>query len=466
MARISIFIDHDIVIRHFLATGILQTLQASHEVTFVVPEGHRRVRSDVTSLGLKKVRLFKVDERRAYLWRRLYQHEVLRRARRGDAENQAQIYGFWKETLRPRAFWQTWLMSLPGLYSIYRHYALRNIGNSSTFEQLMSELAPDVIVHPTVLEGLFVSDLIRWGREHSVPTIFLMNSWDNPAVKAMTCGQPDWLVVWGEQTRRLAHRHLGMPLDRIMPYGAAQFDLYRDRPQSSRSEVCRGCGISEDKKLVLYAGSSKGVKEVQHLIALEQAIERGDLPECHILFRPHPWRGVISGESDFFAQTWKHTTMDPEMADYYRSSRVNSTIIYTPDTEYTHSILSACDLLISPISTILLEAVMHSKPVIAYLPEEDIDRNFFLRTMANMSFMQEFFDRTRCGPVRTMPDLIAATRECLLDPAGGERASVAQAAAAYFVQSTPDGYASAVDGLVRHALGERTRNSGSPEQET
>lgn len=465
MARVSVFLDHDIVIRHFLRNGLLQRLQARHDVTYVFPEAHKRVRSDFSELGLNNVRLFKVDEQRAFLWRRLYQHDVLRRARRGSAENKSQIYAFWRETLHRTAFWRTWFMSLPFLYGFYRRRALRKIGNSSSFDRLMEDLRPEVIVHPTVLEGLFVSDLIRWGRAHGVPTVFLMNSWDNPAVKAMTCGQPDWLVVWGEQTKRLANIHLGMPLDRIKTYGAAQFDVYREPPRLSRAEFFRKCGIPEDRKLAVYAGSSKGVKEVQHLIALENAIEKGHLPSCHILFRPHPWRGTIAGEVDFFSRSWKHISIDPEMADYYRSSLGNPAIIHSPDTDYTHTILSACDILISPVSTILLEAVMHGKPVLAYLPEEDIDANFFLRTMANMSFMQEFFSRTRCGPIKKMSELITATRQLLLTPDGEERAAEIRGTANYFVQPTPAGYAAAVEDLIRTVVDQPTAASRTSSQQ-
>lgn len=448
MARIAVFLDHDIVIRHFLASGVLQQLQSTHQLTFVVPLDHRRVRTDVSQMGLEVVRPFKVDEGRAFLWRRLYQHDVLRRARHGGAENQQQIYSFWRETLGWKAFWQTRVMSQPGLYALYRRHTLRKIGGNTAFDELMTELAPDIILHPTVLEGLFVSDLIRWGREHNVPTVFLMNSWDNPAVKAMTVGQPDWLVVWGEQTRQLAHRHLGIALERTKALGAAQFDLYRRPPRQSRAELAAACGISAAHKIVLYAGSSKGVKEVQHLVAIENAITSGDLPPCHVLFRPHPWRGIISGELDFFSRPWQHVTIDPEMSDYYRRSRENPSIIHLPDTEYTHTLLSACDLLISPVSTILLEAVMHGKPIIAYLPEEDIDHNFFLRTMANMSFMQEFFDRTDCGPIRTMSDLIAAMRRLL---AQGDRlgnADEIRRTSEYFVSQSGPGYAAAVEELI------------------
>jgi CDP-glycerol glycerophosphotransferase (TagB/SpsB family) len=240
-----------------------------------------------------------------------------------------------------------------------------------------------------------------------------MNSWDNPATKAVTLGKPDWLAVWGEQTKEHARIHLGMESEKVPIFGAAQFDVYRQPPLKTREAYMAELGISPDQNVILYAGSSKGVKEVQHLIALEEAIESGKLPRSHIIFRPHPWRGVVAGEVDFCSRKWKHVSLDPQMKDYYRASLTDAKMIYTPKIEYTHLILSVCDLLISPVSTILLEAAMHGKPILAYLPEEDIDKNFFLRTMANMNFMQEFFERLECGPVGKMDDLIRRTSELL-----------------------------------------------------
>src|SRR5438034_390593 len=98
---------------------------------------------------------------------------------------------------------------------ILRHFLLSGVLPSleAAHEALLGEEKPDVIVHPTVLEGLFVSDLIRWGRAHGVPTVYLMNSWDNPAVKAVAVGAPDRLVVWGEHSKQVAHERLGVPLE-------------------------------------------------------------------------------------------------------------------------------------------------------------------------------------------------------------------------------------------------------------
>ena len=445
MAKIAVFVDHDIIIRHFLLNGFLQQLGNRHDLTFIFPKSHRRVKTDIGSLNLKDYRFIEVDETRAYLIRRLYQHHVLRNARSGL--NKKFIYEFWKEVLGKRVFIETWINSLPLLYWVYKRKTLKKIGKNLYLDYLLKEIQPDVIIHPTVLEGLFVSDLIVLGKENKIPTVYLMNSWDNPSTKAMTMGQPDWLIVWGEQSKMHANVHLKMDKDHILTLGAAQFDIYRNPPSMTREEFKKKLGIKTDSKLILYAGSSKQVKEVQHLIELERAIDEGRLPPCYIVFRPHPWRGTIEGEVDFYSRPWKWVIIDPAMKEYYIESRKNPGKMYLPDINYTHIILDACDMLISPVSTILLEAAMHDKPILAFLPEEDIDKNFFLRTMNNMIFMQEFFERLGCEPIIAMDELIQRTKDILMNPQYFGKGEIREKTQ-YFVCTNSKSYIEQLDNLI------------------
>ena len=415
MARIAVFIDHDIMVRHFILSGVLPRLEARHDVVFVFPDRHKRVKTDLGALPIRRHRTIPISDARAYDYRRLYVATVLRRMRR--TRDKAPLFRFWREALGRDAYWESWLHSWPGLYERYRRRMLARIGDNAPLDALLREERPDVIVHPTVLEGLFVSDLVRAGQALDIPTVYLMNSWDNPAVKAMMLGAPDRLVVWGEHSRQLAHERLDMPLDRVVPLGAAQLDVYRTTPREDSATYRRRLGVPEGHRLLLYAGSSKGLNETAHLLRLEQAIASGDLPRTTVLFRPHPWRGKPAGEADFFAQPWKHVMMAPDMADYYRKSRTGEVDFHLADYADTHVTLSAVDAVISPLSTILLEAAMHGKPSVAYLPDEDMRTNSALFTMVRTVHFRVFFEKLDCIQCGTPEALVADTRR-LLDQAG------------------------------------------------
>lgn len=394
MAKIAVFIDTDITVRHFILNHTLPSLENEHEVVFIFPERHRRVKTDLVALNLKRYRTIKVSNERAYLYRRLYQSTVLKRLR--GTEDKEVVFQFWKDALG-RAFWITWYYSWPITYPYYKWKMLRKIGRNLELEQLLLEEKPEIIIHPTVLEGLFVSDLIRYGQHYHIPTLFIMNSWDNPAIKAMMVGYPNRLIVWGEQTKRHAIQRLGIPNENVTCFGAAQFDLYKRPPREAPPDYKRRIGIPNGKKVLLYAGSSKGINETNHLEMLEDAVEQGKLGDSFILYRPHPWRAKTEGEKDFYSRRWKHVILAPDMEDSYRRSREGKgSVINLTDYEDTHVTLSAVDAVISPLSTILLEAALHGKPIAAYLPDEDLKKNMFLYATANMIHFKDFFDRVDC----------------------------------------------------------------------
>ncbi|MGE3150404.1 MAG: hypothetical protein AB7K04_15215, partial [Pseudorhodoplanes sp.] len=204
-----------------------------------------------------------------------------------------------------------------------------------------------------------------------IPLVELMNSWDNPSAKAMNTGLPDRLTVWGPQTKRHAVEYMRMPADRVLEFGAAQFDVYRQPVTETETELRQLFGVPADGPVVLYAGVSKGVNETAHLKEIDAAIADGRIPPCHVIYRPHPWRGyLVEGEQNFFDIRFRHVSFDPFMADFYKR------LVVTPqrgfelaDYRVTAKLLRLVRGVISPLSTMLLEAAMHGIPMIMFYPE-------------------------------------------------------------------------------------------------
>ena len=148
---------------------------------------------------------------------------------------------------------------------------------------------------------------------------------------------------------------------------------------------------------------------------LDDAIESGKLGDCFILYRPHPWKARKEGEEDFEALSWRHVLLSPDMRESYRSyGEPSGKRIKLADYEDTHTTLNAVDAVISPLSTILLEAAMHGKPIAAYLPDEDMSQNMFLYTTANMVHFRDFFERVECIRCES-PDRLVVDCRRLLD---------------------------------------------------
>ncbi len=461
MAKIAIFIDHDIMIRHFVLNRVLAPLEREHEVVYIFPENHKRVKSNLGNLPIPRYRTLAVSNDRVILYRRLYHSAVLKRMRRTPDKRSA--FQFWKDSLGRRDFFKAWLFSWPVTFPLRRRQLLARIGRNLPLEQLLTEEKPSLLLHPTVLEGLFVSDLLRWGQAHGTPTIFLMNSWDNPATKAMMVGSPDRLVVWGEHSKHLAITRLGIPAEKIICLGGAQFDVYQRPPKEDCASFRGRLGIGPEEKVLLYAGSSKGLNEARHLEILDQAVTEGRMPTCRILYRPHPWRQYPSEEKDFFKVHFKNVLMDPHMGECYRQGRSGERMyVELADYEDTHVVLNAVDAVISPLSTMLLEAAMHGKPIAVYIPDEDLRANTFLFTMANMAHFKDFLEQVDCIKVEVREKLVDDCSRLLQmtnTPGLPERL---KAQCRFFVETSAAPYGERLNALIGQQLQSRSLSTQNP----
>ena len=92
----------------------------------------------------------------------------------------------------------------------------------------------------------------------------------------------------------------------------------------------------------------------------ENGIKESILPDCHVIYRPHPWRDPLKAdEEDFFSLKWDHITMDPTMSDFYRRVISKPTgKMFLADYSISNKLLTLVDAVISPLSTMLIEALI------------------------------------------------------------------------------------------------------------
>ncbi len=412
MKKVQIFVDHDIIIRHFIQNHSFAELEKSFQVQYVFPHKHNRVKTDVTRFiqesGNVSIVWLPVNTARIAKLRYLAKIQTFYRSYFG--KDYGMIRQTWKTFMGKREYAKVWLLSLRWIFPFYKKRFLASLPPCTELEQVIDAFKPDAILHPTVLEGLFISDLSALGKKKNIPFIALMNSWDNPSTKAMALDLPEWLVVWGEQSKNHAVQFLGMDPKQVKILGAAQFDVYRTPPEKSREEICASMEIDPNKKLILYAGSSKCVNEIKHLQELDQLIVEGKIPNAHVIFRPHPWRDPAPNEADFFDIPWKNVSMDPSMREFYSKPSAKEEVkVNLVSYNATHNILSAVDLVMSNMSTLMLEAALHGKPTLALMTETDLKDSTTLRLITQFYFFQEMLERLEIPSCREYRDL---SRHC------------------------------------------------------
>jgi len=373
-----IFIDFDALVRHFVMSGAFADLERNFDVVYVVhddPASPKKTFTvDLSQYVDRKVRVCPVPRKRMGLWHLLYIANVLRlhRGRTSYAHRRllsVQQIGEWRTRLFE-------MLSLPGIYQIYRVAFIAAMGCDPAVEALVDDEKPDVIVQPSFLTGPFVNELMRVSAKRRIPYMLLMNSWDNPATKAVCTGDPDRLVVWGEQSKRQAVEYMGIDPGRVVAFGAAQFDVYRTPPCQSHAALAAEFGVPADRKIVVYAGSGAGWYESAYLERIDRmTLPGGPLEDCHILYRPHPWRGPLgNGERDFFEMSFSNVTMDPHMREHYlrQVRQTGGRGMYLLDYQITNRLLTLASAVVSPLSTILLEAALMGRPILIFAPPRDL----------------------------------------------------------------------------------------------
>jgi hypothetical protein len=395
--KVLIFIDHDLIIRHFVKSGAFRELEQNYDVIYVfnVDESTEKksLFADIDNLGLRGVLRTGITRQRMGSWYKLFATSVLHN-QRGTRNYlpRKKLMALLNGKLRTEYYA---LLSMPGVYQIFRWHFLRKQGLYRPLLDLIREQDPNIIIHPTVLSGHFVNELPFICRALNIPLVMLMNSWDNPSVKALGTSYPDKLVVWGEQTRRHAIEYMRMPEQDVLSFGAAQFQIYRKPVEESDSELRAMFGVPDGIPILLYGGANKGAHESKYLKLLDELIESGEIPRCHVIYRPHPWRGELGeGEIGFFDLECRHISMDPFMEAYYRrATTIGQFGVEMADYTITWKLLTLVKAVISPLSTILLEATLLGKPVLMFFPNSDLAREGARHAQLglNMVHFEEFW---------------------------------------------------------------------------
>ena len=115
-------------------------------------------------------------------------------------------------TLGKKASFIFILLSMPLLRQtitfILKKYLLKS--RYLDLDNYFNEAKPNYVVHPTVLDGIYCNELVIFSKKYNFKTIYIINSWDNTSTKNLLVNLPDFLFVWGQQTKKEAINFMGM----------------------------------------------------------------------------------------------------------------------------------------------------------------------------------------------------------------------------------------------------------------
>jgi len=261
---------------------------------------------------------------------------------------------------------------LPGFSYRWTSFLLQFIeqwmGEDKTLAKLVDEIKPNLIIGMLCGYSAYDIDPIKIAQKRKIPTLYLQVGWDNIPHRGLLPYKMDYLGAWGYQSAMFAELIQGIPKRRIFLMGCPFGEVLREPPKRPSEEIRRTLQLPLGKKVLFFAGVSHVGNEVGLLDLLEKFIEEGKLPNCCVLYRPHPYRQFTKNEPNFFERHYKHIYLDPQMKERFRR-HIEEKAYMTGHQErlersyaYNREILSISSILIAPISTFVAEALYCGVP--------------------------------------------------------------------------------------------------------
>ncbi len=151
------------------------------------------------------------------------------------------------------------------------------------------------------------AEFIRAAKKIGIPNVIAVLSWDNLTTKGLLPVDTDAVLVWNELHADEARRIHGIPNGRIIVTGSPFFDKWFElgNSASDRHEVCKSLGLSADRPILLYLGSSANIAQNESWLirALRGALDQDPvLNRTQLVVRPHPANQEIYQELKGLAQ--------------------------------------------------------------------------------------------------------------------------------------------------------------------
>jgi hypothetical protein len=261
------------------------------------------------------------------------------------------------------------LLSLPPFYGLLKGRMAGLFEIDPALEELVRRHAPGLVVFPlTGVEGTAPA-LVKLSRKYGFKTLFLQNGWDNLSSKGVFPLLPDYLGVWGPQSLMDAVSIQGMPDHRLFTLGSAKYEDYLRRTNAEHSPFSH--------PYVLFAGSFTPCDEVAPLRVLEEVLDERGETGLKVVYRPHPWRGEKHHASEVFRpQEFRHVVLDPQVAaEYLKQVNAGDDAPFFPTNypplDYYPSLLNHARFVVSPMSSMVLEAALYDVPAIVLAHRDD-----------------------------------------------------------------------------------------------
>lgn len=232
---------------------------------------------------------------------------------------------------------------------------LKKLPQSQSFEALLNEHKPDLLVTATPGFSPFEAELIILAKRASLISAAANFTWDNLTMNSKHIRKTDFLIAWnGVMKQEAISIHHYQP-EKVFVSGTPRFDPYfsEDQTTPSREKFLKSKGLDPKNKTIFHTTVTKAYpfqkKYIRDLVALRNSKK---IPYVNFLIRTHPL-DLIENYSEF-----------KDIPDFCIERSGKEVEMSYDDLLNLKYSLKYTDLNINYASTITIEACVFDKPVI------------------------------------------------------------------------------------------------------
>jgi len=242
------------------------------------------------------------------------------------------------------------------------------------FTPYFEKYKPDLVFSTDIKEILDTQLLIE-AKKQGIRTVGMVRSWDYLTGKGMTRVNPDKMIVHNETIKNEAIKLADMNEDDIFISGLPHFDPYINAARAEKKDFFNRVGIDQKKRILFYApwGSKFLDTDWQFLATLNKAIENGKLPpDVHILIRLPPGDGVVFEK----LKNATHITIDIPGVAFDKQNRKANEMSFDDLLHLANSLFYS-SVVVTPPSTIVIDACALDKPVVLMAYDGDEEKSYY-----------------------------------------------------------------------------------------
>ena len=357
--RIAVLIADDLYVRSFVTSGALAELAGEHELVWLGSDTLAAIDDVRSQRGYHGT--VRNDPRRVDLYDR-FRHLRMAVNRRRSSSMAIRV-----RDMRRRDRWLALALALPGVRSVKEAFDMRRLGPNDELRGVLRDIDPDLVVAPTAGTDALVLDLVREARNLGIPSLVLVNGWDNVSSKMAFPCLPDFIAVWGPQSAEHAVRIHGFEPSRVFPIGVPTFQGYFEFDRTRTP-------TPYPFEYVLFAGCAVAFDERSALKELDDALTAAEIDDVRIVYRPHPWRHPRLRDDFVREADFRHVVIDAQVRDAYQAAAGEyvGTDEFLPALDYYPGLVGHARLVVCPLSTMVVEAALLDRPVLLLAYDDEV----------------------------------------------------------------------------------------------